>query len=100
MDRLREFDMKRIEQGLHGWLRKRNQKFTLIWQGRYFSLQGYRLFYFKEQPPDFSMARDFPPEAFISLQLLTDIEIDQKNLTKCEKFFFEYFKSCDLTYYG
>jgi hypothetical protein len=67
--RLRRYDVKRILDGQDGYLKKRTKQMGgMVWNSRWFSLQGPRLLYYKTAPGKFATAHENPPHAFISLQ--------------------------------
>jgi hypothetical protein len=76
---LRIVDMKKVDEGFSGYLKKRNHTIGIMWQRRWFSLQGYRLLYYKDEQAKFTLAAESPPEAYISLQYVTNIVVTPEN---------------------
>lgn len=61
------------EMKMDGFLKKQDFGFPWFWQKRYFTLQGARLFYYKDMPA----SPDVQPLGYISLNFIKSVEINK-----------------------
>ena len=78
---LRRVNVTKVQEGHQGWLKRRDRTsaIKLFWTQSWFSLQDYRLLYYKEAQAHNALASEHPPEGFLSLQFIDTIRMSNSN---------------------